>query len=216
MRFKQHINEGYKRMKDGFEKLNDEIHKNCKPYLKLIKGQDPVYRGVQSNYPIGYKNVRKDRQPLGMDKEEADYLNNWLQKNGHTRRDRSMMVTSNYDNLELFGEPCYVFPMGQIKGYSWIGTYDINISDDEIGWNKMTIPAWYNIHTGNRYRGFENQEIMDELKQPFEDLFHTNSRWSYAVKQGYEMWIECDSYIFVQMCQFEWDARTQMMEWRGE
>ncbi len=194
--------------------INTKIHKECKTYLRLIKGKIPLYRGMETRgVDIGLKTVRKNRKPTGMGEDEARALNKMLQKKGHARRDGSILVTSNKDHTYLFGSPYYVFPKDKMK-YTWIETADINISDDRVGWHQQTIDAWIQIIllkgellTPVRDRLY--QGILDDLQKPFEDYFHTNKGFNTAYDNEYEIWIETDSYYFADANLYHWYNNKQ-------
>jgi hypothetical protein len=203
MRLKQHINETI-----DFDNINVLIHKNCKQYLKLIGHHKPLFRGMESEPYIGIKDVRKDRKPYGMSSEEADYLNAWLQKNGHARRDQSVICTSDGDHVDIFGEPYYIFPLDHIAKYTWFHSPDMNMEGD-AGWDYNTIMAW-KLTTNGEY--IVNSNILDRLKMPFEDFFTTNKEFNYAYDHGYEMWIDCDKYYYVMAGGWcKWDVVKQMV-----
>lgn len=211
MRLQQHISES--RSKEiPFDGINELIHKNCKKYLSLIKGREPLYRGMDNEPSLGLKSVRKDRRPYGMTKLEAAHLNNWLEKDGHARRDRSIMATSNKDNVRMFGESYYVFPLDPIVKYTWVETADINLDDDQ-GWHSMMVPAWIVLDGGIPKNTLMSddyaQKVTKNLKKPFEDHFHTNEGWKTAVKKEYEMWIECNEYYFARTDLFHWGYKKQ-------
>jgi len=204
MRLKRHIIEGVEEI--DLNSINSLIHKNCKQYLKLLGHRKPLFRGMESQPHTGIKDVRKDRYPYGMSKEEADYLNAWLQKNGHARRDQSVMCTSDSDHIDIFGEPYYIFPLDPITKYTWFWSQDMNM-DGDAGWQHNTLYAW-KLTTNGEY--IVSDAILDKLKMPFEDFFTTNKDFNYAYDHGYEMWIDCDKYYFVMAGGWsKWDAVKQ-------
>lgn len=212
MRLSQYINEGHEEFPFG-EDINESIHKNCKQYLKLIKGLNPLYRGMDAPYDIGIKDVRKDRTPFGMNVDEALVLNHMLQKNGHARRDKSVMCTSDDDHLELFGHPYLIFPLDRIKKYTWFDGPDVNM-EGHSGWTDSTIPAWVASVVGPNdwtdWSGNNVDHVLDKLEKPVEKFFTTNKGFNRAHKHGYEMWIECDKYYYVDTHLSKWDKNKQM------
>jgi hypothetical protein len=208
MRLIKHINEAVE-SEIYFENINDEIHKNCKKYLKLIKGGLPLFRGLDSNYHIGIKRVRKDRKPLGMSKEEADFINKWLEKNGHSRRDKSVMAIGNMDTIGLFGDTYYFFPIGNFK-YTWIKSKDINLNDPSTGWDKDSIGAWMRDVRGELAPGDAADKILRKMNDDPEDYFFSNKGFETARKMGYEIWFECDRYYFVYYYSHIWDKNKQI------
>ncbi|MCK5015586.1 MAG: hypothetical protein KAS32_00825, partial [Candidatus Peribacteraceae bacterium] len=160
----------------------------------------------------GIKDVRKDRTPYGMSKDEADYLNKWLGSNGHARRDQSVLCTANKQHVELFGNGYMIFPLDTIKKYTWFEGSDINIEQDRTGWEQMTVPAWMSVSGGDSYVGGElADQVMSKLTKPFDKFFHTNKGFDTAHKKGYEMWIDCKQYIFVDADWHDWDKTKQVL-----
>lgn len=184
----------YMGVQDG-ELYHNFIEKNCKQYLRLLKGRAPFYRGMKGNDHFGIKNVRKDRQPFGMAPQEAEILNKWLQKHGHARRDQSVMCTSDYEHTDTFGRAYMIFPLDPIKKFTWFNSKDMNM-DGDYGWEWNTIPAWVAKQNGNIDR--VQQELLDNLKMPFEDFFTTNKQLDVAYNNGYEVWFDCEKYYFLQ------------------
>ncbi len=207
MRLKRHITEGVEEL--DLDNINTLIHKNCKQYLKLIGHRKPLFRGMDGNPEVGIKDVRKDRQPFGMSNEEADFLNAWLQKNGHARRDKSVMCTSDGEHVDTFGEPYYIFPLDPITKYTWFWSQDMNVEGD-AGWNWDTLYAWMKDQMGKASN--IQKSTLKKLKMPFEDFFTTNKEFNYAYDHGYEMWIDCDKYYFVLAGGWsKWDTVKKMV-----
>lgn len=212
MRLKGFINES--QIKELNENdTNTLIHKNCKQYLKLIKNMPtPFYRGIDNVHviPFGIKKVRKDRVPNGMSVEEAIWLNNWLSKNGHSRRDESMMVTSDVDQVDLFGSPYYVFPLDPIKGFTFIRSLDVNLPDRKTGWDEMATMKAMEI---DRNGGDIDKEYRSlDIEKPFSEYFVSNKRIEEAHKNGYELWFDCDSYYVVREWAI-WNKRKQTISY---
>ncbi len=215
MRLQKHLNEGFTSYWDTpLDDINSRIHQYCKTYLRLIKGKLPLYRGMETgNIDIGQKSVRKDRKPYGMDNDTARALNRMLQKNGHARRDKSVLVTSDEAHTEMFGKTYFVFPKDKMK-YTWIEVPDINMVDALTGWNPMTLNAWILIDLLNgatlNPKMFDMYaDALDDLKKPFENHFHTNKGFNTAYKNEFEMWIETDSYYFADSKLYHWHKNKQ-------
>jgi hypothetical protein len=206
MRLINHINEGT--LDVPFEDINKMIHRDCKEYLRLIKGKEPLMRGMftHSKEPIGVKDVRKDRIPSGTDEKAFKVINNWFQKNGHNRRDRAVITSTNKQNIKMFGKPFFIFPADPMS-YTWVEAIDFNISDYSTGWNRMAPEAFASI-----IRGYSTEEDMDHiLKRPFGDYIHTDEGFDIAYKKGYEFWIRTEMYYYVRMKSYGWDKNKQMV-----
>lgn len=216
MRLKQRIDEerkygftDYDAQSGDGSYINDIIHQECKTYLKLIKGlKTPFYRGMYTNgITVGRKQVRKDRNPYGMAKNEAEVLNKMLGANGHARRDKSVMATSDLDHIEMFGNPFYIFPTDRMK-YTWVETSDMNM-DGANGWQQETLTSWADIQiTGPHHH---HTEVLDELYKPFEQWFHTNTGIREAYNNEYEIWFESKDYIFAKVGLWRWNKAKQIL-----
>jgi len=211
MRFKQFLlTEMLDR--DELMNMNDLIHDYCKPYLKLIKGKNPLYRGMDyrtaewGNVWIGQKGVRSNRKPKGTQQFYFNKFNQWLEQNGHNRRDNTMICTSDKEWAEGFGGHgvYYVFPYGKIS-YTFVESMDININDETTGWTPYTIENFFEI---------ENFDESDfKLNKPFADYFHTDEKFDLAYKKNYEIWFKCKSYYYVIASQpnyIKWDKNKQV------
>lgn len=219
MRLTQELNEAktpaYEIM--DLEDFNDRIQNNCKSYLKLIKGKMPMVRGMSrvetSNGEayIGMKMVRKDRKPYGMSTGEADAINKMLQMNGHARRDRSVLCTSNIDHVDMFGVAYHIWPKDKMR-YTWIETEDINL-DSAGEWSGETVDAWYNISKVDVTSKLHDRysDVLSDLTKPFEEYFHTNKGFNTAYNKGYEMWFETDAFYFARASLYYWHKNKQIV-----
>lgn len=195
MKFYNFLNES------GVGSINKAIQRDCGTYLNFIKRiNDHVFtRSMEpstlKNKKFGTKDVRKNRIPKGMDPMTFIKLNEWLQANGHNRRDKSVSAGAKAD--VLFGERFYFFPIGKFS-YSWLESADMNIEDAKTGWYPDA-PRLY----------FENPEFDttygDALKKPFADYFHTDEGISTAYKNNFEVWFNCSSYYYVSTEYYRWD-----------
>ena len=178
--------------------MNDKIQENCGPYLKLIKGKDPLARGMKTTTDdTGVKQVRKDRESKGMSEDIFKEFNQWLEKNGHNRKDKSISVLSNPINLGMFagsGIIAYVFPIGKFS-YTWIKATDVNM-DSKTGWDENAVEMYLRNDTDTTEKGFEN-------------YFFTDKGFDKAYRAEWEIWINCDYYYFVSKAAL----RTAKMKW---
>ena len=201
MKFYKYLNE-QTYIKEAIE-INDLIYSNCRPYLRLIDQLDGklIKRGLDVTESFGEKRVRKDRRPLGMSYDIFKLFNEWLEKNGHNRRDRSVSASSKVN--ELFGKEYYFFPIGDFS-YSWLESKDVNMDDRRTGWYQ-TAPDEY----------FQDPENFDDdykisLDKPFADYFHTDRGISRAYDKGFEIWFNCDKYYYVDPIYYEWDNKEKI------
>jgi len=185
------------------DNFNDLIHKDCRPYLSLIGNNNPIMRGMRTADRLGIKDVRKDRRPLGMDKEDANVLNDWLQRKGHCRRDKSVLCSYDSETADNFGFVHYIFPIGSFR-YSWIEARDINGSYNPTGWHGNTVEAW--IADQKKESNIDDRLILSRLRMPFEHYFHTDEGYSEMMTKRYECWIECDKYYNAMIDIYSWEG----------
>jgi len=197
MRFKQYITEG---MVSGLENgvsINKTLHSKCKYYLSLIKGNNPLYRGMDEDSE-GIKKVRQDRKSLGMFQWTADKLNEWLKKHGHVPRDKSVFLTSDYHNAVDFGSPYMIFPIGKFN-YTWIEAKDINIDDPRTKW-------YYDDYLEK----FENyKKYSDRDRDKLLKFFNTNKGFYIPYNNGYEIWMDCKEYYYFGTMEYVWFKKEQ-------
>jgi len=201
MRLQNYISESYIYLPDEINTINNFISKECGPYLKLIRNKNPLYRGMHHKDQFGVKSVRSDRRQRGYSIEVSIYkqLNEWLEENGHNRRDNTVICTSNRDWVDQFGDLYMIFPMGKIS-YTWIYSNDFNISDKKTGWVPFAT---------TQYLEMDNDS---DLLKPFDEYFVTDKKFNVAYKKGYEFWIKCNKYYFVKDDDsIVWDEKYQVI-----
>jgi len=200
MRFKHYINEGNTEIElKDINEFNDMLHKKCKPYLKLIKSfKEPLNRGIYTNADMGIKKVRKDRSPLGTSEDDFIKINNWLDENGHNRRDNTFMCTGIITS-SAFGFLNWVFPVGKFS-YTWIKANDFNEDDSKTGWKDSWIT---------------HRDIDDD--DHFASYFVTDKNLKIAFKNNYEIWIKCKEYMFAdKRFKYNWNNKKQIIEKNNE
>jgi hypothetical protein len=198
MRLKQYITEQI-----NIDTLNDNIHKKCGYYLNLIKGLNPLYRGMDDKPDIGMtvKHTRP-RKPLAMGLESANVFNKWLRDNGHVPRDIATFLTSNEKMVDTFGKPYYIFPIGKFD-YTYVKSRDINYSHGNK-WDDEWVDDYYNaISTGDTTK-------IKEIERLFNKSIVTNRNFREAYKKKYEIWIYADYYYCITT-KYMWDKDNQVI-----
>jgi len=198
MRYKQYINEE----SDDIQGFNDDIHRFCKPYLKLLKSVNgnPLYRGMTIPDNQGVKQVRQDRKNKGyLESDMAKKFNDLLELEDHNRRDNSVMCTSDKAWAEGFGmKVYYIFPIGNIS-YTWVESKDFNRDNISTGW-------FYNLPR----KHIKGQAY--DLHKPLFDYFHTDQSFNVAYDNGYELWFKCRSYMYMKDSDdIVWDNKYQVI-----
>ena len=179
------------------------IKKDCKYYLNLTKNTGPFNRAVDQyvlQYEILKKKTRQGRRSLGMNQRAFKKLNDWLQKNNHVRRDKSVSASSAGPSLKIFGEGVYYFfPISKFN-YTWVKASDINLTDMKTEWEKYWIDIFFDE---DKFRkDIEKEELtmddeIEKVKKQFPKYFTTNKGIETAHKKKYEIWFDCKEYYLV-------------------
>lgn len=191
MRLFKYINEGTQATEietDSLQQMGQIVKKDCSKFLRLSKGY-PLFRGFSRDVgpfmdeTLYKKRTRKDRRPKATDLRAYEALNKWLEKNGFARRDKSVIVTSNSKHTEIFGAFVgVVYPIGNFK-YTWVESYDFNLSDIRSGWSGIDAEFSFKY----------NKE--DEIEE-WSKYIHKDNIMK-AINEKYEIWFECDSYYII-------------------
>lgn len=172
------------------------IKKDCKYYLNLTKNTGPFNRAVdEDSQPdeLIKKSVRQNRRSLGMNQRAFKKFNDWLGKNDHVRRDKSVSASSAGPSLAIFGNLYYFFPIGKFN-YTWVKTGDINRSNPKTGWVKDEVDLYFFKESEYGKRGEKRSEL--KMKK-FPTYFTTNKGIKIAHKNKYEIWFDCKEYYLV-------------------
>ncbi len=211
MKFKQYLTENKSKL------INSLIQENCKPYLKLIKGKTPLYRGMDYKNNIwgdiltGQKKVRTDRKPRSHTPlKYFKIINTWLEKNGHNRRDNTVICINDKTRLAMFGAPYKIFPLGKIS-YTWVDSHDFNITDNSSGWQSGMFNYLPYIKAGKEAEDRFNKDYKLKMSKPVIQYFHTDDNFDKGYNKKYEFWIKCKSYYYVSdLTGTKWDKNKQI------
>jgi hypothetical protein len=216
MKFKKYLTEMLK--ESQLTEINKLIQENCKPYLRLIKGKYPLYRGM--NYKnakwgdiwTGEMNVRTNRKPRSHIKISMfKIINKWLEKHKHNRRDNAVMCISDKTRVSSFGNAYNIFPVGKMS-YTWIESRDFNVDNYDNGWESSMYRYISFIQAGQEAEDRYNNDYRLRMSKPVLEYFHTDTDFDVAYKNGYEIWIKCKSYYYInaQTIELEWDKNKQL------
>jgi|GEM_PF-6374176 len=218
----------YKNWESTPEDLITLLKKECSKYLNESKGNwftRSVEIKITKNIPYNifnviYREIRKDRKPLGMNPDVFSKFNEWLRKNGHADRSKSISC-ANESGLE-FGEKYIIFIKGNYK-YTWIKANDVNVNDVKTGWANIypdiylgnntlfgsILPRYINNY-GLEMRSAGNDRIAKEnvfnkyktmsrewLDKNFNNFFTTNKNMKEAWNKHYEIWFEGEGYYLI-------------------
>ena len=164
------------------------IKRDCKKYLGLLKGKEPLRRGMTISLENGIlfkRDVRQDRRARLAIPERSDAANKWLEKNKHVRRDKAVMASSR--ERKIFGYEYYMFPIGKFN-YTWIRGKDWNFrSDSGDGWD------------GSEMGMSKPHKILEMLdRQQRLGNIVTNKGWDNMYRNGFEVWMDCKEYYFME------------------
>jgi hypothetical protein len=204
MRLQQYITESTELTPENWEELKSAINKDCKPFIKEIKGANNLLlRGVKPyDVPMVFKTktVRKDRKPRLVDKELHKRIGKLSKKLfGWNIREEGIFTTISFSVARHWGQPIIVFPIGKFK-YVW--------SDD-------VKDLYYGYDTYNPIYDYFGDEIKDHVVQSNEEVwkniiepavkgYHTTNLKQYlnsSINNISECIINCDKYYIIN---FEW------------
>jgi hypothetical protein len=186
MRFENFVKESKVENIEEILEIKEKIEKECKFYLKLLKGKEPLVRGVnfRSFFKMevsGLKYIRKDRTPKGTKDDYFEMINKWLKSKGHVPRDNCLFSTSKKDLASFHGLISYVYPVGKFD-YSWINAKDFNIKDGK----------WPGIN--ELFSLYSKDEALNIL----EKRITTNKGFDEAYNSGFEIWFGCKKYYYIK------------------
>ena len=211
MRLTQYINES--EIAETYAKIMvDRITKNCKPYLKLLKGREPIKRGMDSGDFIwspgstkeaGLKKVRQDRlSKAGIDQEVYRKINIWLKDHKGAQRDKSVIGVTKPGShaFSWFGPQHWIWPTGNFK-YTFVESHDFNSSSRNWELSKFTafIKWHYPAREEMEWQTKVNGEVTKTSHYKPIDYFHINKDFDLAYNKGYEIWFECKTYYYVKV-----------------
>lgn len=232
MKFKTFLNEKTKLIKNFNEDdIADVLVENCSAYIHLLKSKGinaPFIRRIWQPIihvlpPLLHGEVHKDRTPQGHPGTFA-LLNNWLQKNKHCRRDKSVIAISKEKNFaSVFGNlSTLIFPIGNFD-YSFVRSADIHLQRtvlieknmkkekieklidiirkgtllfrDELLWIFFSEKIKKSVY--ETMYNYPPKEVIDEVKKVFPSYFETNENIEEAFQKEYEIWFDCDDYYLL-------------------
>ena len=209
MRLKGYINEGKIQDLSNFppEEIVKQIKTNCKKYLKLLGNKHPVYRGMNirgdtiGSSVIGTKVVRQNRNPQGTEPKAFKFVNQWLDKKGWPRRDKSVICTSDDGYAASFNELYYIFPVDSNYGYAWVESQDFNDQHIEMYsekriWGSDFVESSVNGQYYGDFIGYEDGEAnaIEHLNK----FVHGNKRFNTAYSNEYEIWFDCKQFYYLR------------------
>ena len=170
---------------------NLDIPKLCAKFITESKGL-PLYRG--SGKSINEPTIitpRKDRSPLGTDREVHKAVDDWFKKNlDMNARTAGLFAIGDYPIAHSYGHVFFVLPIGDFK-YVWgksdgeyiSDTYDITIKINRKKNAQQPGKYWQSV-----------EEIANEILSKVE-WFTTNL--SEAIEHNAELSIICEKAILV-------------------
>jgi len=202
MRLQQYITESTELTTKNWEKLKSAINKDCKPFIKEIKGANNLLlRGVNSSdIPKVFKpkNVRKDRKPRMVGKKLHKRIGELSKKlYGWNIREEGVFTTISYDAARHWGHPIIMFPIGKFK-YVWSD----DVEDLYHGYD--TYNSMYNNEYQKDFIEQSNKNVWKSYIEPAVKGYHTTNLKQYlnsSTNNISECIINCDKYYMIN---FEW------------
>jgi hypothetical protein len=120
MRFSEYVNEA-NNIVDDWESLKRTIEKDCKPFIREIRGANSLLLKGVKQVPETYKSrsARNDNRPRISDPDLQERMNTLSKKLfGWNIREEGVLTTASYSDASRLGQPVIVFPIGSYK-YVW-------------------------------------------------------------------------------------------------
>lgn len=192
MRLIRHLNEKPEFPKSkSKEEVRDIILKDCKPFLKEIKGGELLWRGSDLMKDIKKKIPRTDRRPMDTDEVVHDYLDILFKKHhGWKARSEGVFVDPNRNSTAEYGKPSLFFPIGDFK-YLW------NQDVDDLT-TELAHGLGFYKHQTSHLKDISVQENIDKLVKGY-----TNKRLKYASNLSIEIMFKCKSYYLVHQMYYD-------------
>lgn len=200
MRLTQYITEDREVKVENMDELVKLIKKDCKNYLKLLKGRVPLFRGMDviQDYAVGLKRQRKNRKPRLMPKRSLVFIDEYLDKRLLASRKESMIATTDESRMQSFGNKrCFVFPKG-IFQFAMVRSSDMNFTSIKTGWTPNDIHRYIFEYYKSTDK-YEREELRIKIYEILDSTIDGNSQKAFneAYRQQYEMWFDCDEYYYV-------------------
>ncbi|MFW6046459.1 MAG: hypothetical protein ACOCP4_01565 [Candidatus Woesearchaeota archaeon] len=113
-----------------------------------------------------------------------------MAENGHNRRDQSVIGTSKYKDLNIFGEPYFIFPIGDFS-YTYVKALDFNDPPSTRNLSNDEVNIYDDFLTGNP------AIITSEVDAILKKLIVTDKNIKEAERHYYEIWFNCDKYYYI-------------------
>jgi len=170
MRFQKFINENGE---ETLEMRKDDIIGDCQPFLKMLKktGYNFLYSGRTRPGDVYKRKVRKNRRPSDTPQEIHEVVDNMFKREfGVRARGNSMFASVEWESVEYYGEPYYLFPVGKYK-LIWS-----NKVPDLFAYIKKTLMDEFNtgVSLGDFFRDIRKdeeyfEEVMSFVEMHFEE-----------------------------------------------
>jgi hypothetical protein len=192
MKFKTYITEMITTSK--WDELKNVLNKDCKPFIKNLKGiKNLLYRGVKMP-PIFYtqKTTRLNRKPRLLSIELHNKLGkDTIKRFGWNIRETGIFTSNNIINVKRWGNPSIVFPIGKFK-YVWLK-------------DVKNLYAIYDLWDEYEDLPHMQQELWDNNIKDILDQYNTTNINKYLSMKSFsksECIIQCEKYYSINI---EWN-----------
>jgi len=199
MRLQEYITEDKEILIHDINELVTLLKKDCKKYLKLLKGRTPLFRGIRRTSSIvGLKKQRKDRRPQQMPESALHFIDDYLKDNKFPLRSESMICSSNIELIRRWfssGRICFVFPKGTFR-FAIVRSGDMNFDNEKTGYDNYEL---YDKIEDFLYTGAKDTYNEILLKLDLNIDGNSQKVFDEAYNKKYEMWFDCKEYYYVDI-----------------
>lgn len=184
------------------ENVIGSIKRDCKPYiefLKRIKSNPLLFRGMNGEIEFLREKVRTDRKPRYISKRLHELLGELSQKEfGWNTRAEGLFCSNSPSRASDYGDVYHIFPIGSFK-YVWV---DLEVRFQTIDSGRPTIYGICNLHDGSPNSQL-NKEFESILKRDFR-LFFKDKGLKKDMSEN-DIVVKCDEYYA-----FRYDDRDSL------
>jgi len=194
MRLEKHLKEMIN-LNNVAEELLEKIKKDCKPFLKQMNIDKPLWRGSKDIVRNDYEKIkpRKDRRPRNTDPDLQVILDNVFNKKfGWKPRSSGVFCGGDKREAETYGNVYSVWPIGNFK-FIWserVSDLFVNF-ETEIACDCFILHIFWNDKNLTK-----TKECISKVEENVPKLY-TDKNLAKAINSWNEVMIGCKEYYLV-------------------